>query len=101
MTRIEQTHYARDDIESAFIYLLERNPSAAQKLKLRLARAVQLLAARPLMGRERPELHAQLRSFVLHPYVLFYVPLSNGIRVVRFLHGSRDIEAILHNQPTD
>jgi plasmid stabilization system protein ParE len=39
MTRVEQTHYARDDIESAFIYLLERNPSAAQKLKLRLARA--------------------------------------------------------------
>jgi plasmid stabilization system protein ParE len=30
--------------------------------------------------------------------VVFYLPLSRGIEVVRVLHGSRDIESIFENE---
>jgi len=98
MKRTEQTRKASNDFENAFIYLLERNPSAAHELKLRIARTLRLIAARPLLGRSRNALHPKLRSFVIHPYVLFYIPTEEGIRIVRFLHGARDIEAIFHDQ---
>jgi toxin ParE1/3/4 len=49
------------------------------------------LAQRPLMGRARPELAPDLRSFVVGNYVLFHRPLSDGILLVPVLHGSRDI----------
>jgi toxin ParE1/3/4 len=101
MSWVEQTSLARDDIESAFVFLLERNPSAAYRFKLRIARAIRLIAARPLLGRPRPSLHTELRSFVIHPYVLFYLPMPVGIRIVRFLHGARDIEAIMRDRNGD
>jgi toxin ParE1/3/4 len=101
VTRIEQTGRASDDFESAFAYLLERNPPAAQKLKLRIAKSLQLIIARPLLGRSRNTLHPKLRSYVIQPYVLFYVPTEDGIRIVRFLHGSRDIETMFDDQQAD
>jgi toxin ParE1/3/4 len=101
VTRIEQTETASADLENAFTYLLERNPPARHKFKLRIARALRLIAARPLIGRPRGELHPKLRSFVIHPYVLFYFPTEHGIRIVRFLHGSRDIETIFDDRQPD
>ena len=48
----------------------------------------------PEMGRKRPELGHELRSFVIKNYVIFYDPIPDGIFVVRVLHGARDIENI-------
>ncbi len=44
------------------------------------------------MGRARDELARGVRSFPFGRYVVFYMPLDNGIDVVRVLHGSRDID---------
>jgi toxin ParE1/3/4 len=52
------------------------------------------LARRPGLGRARPELYPDLRSFVVRKYVVFYLPLTNGIDVIRVLHGTRDIETV-------
>lgn len=46
------------------------------------------------MGRAREELAASLRSFPFGRYVIFYVPIEDGIDVVRVLHSARDIDAI-------
>jgi toxin ParE1/3/4 len=46
------------------------------------------------MGRARQELAASLRSFPFGRYVIFYVPIENGINVVRVLHSARDIDAV-------
>jgi toxin ParE1/3/4 len=49
------------------------------------------------MGRSRPELATDLRSFPVGHYVIFDVPLPKGVEIVRVLHGSRDIESILQD----
>jgi toxin ParE1/3/4 len=48
----------------------------------------------PFVGEARPELAADLRSFSAGNYVIFFRPITDGIQVVRVLHGSRDIAAV-------
>ena len=47
------------------------------------------------MGRGRDEVSPGIRSLAFGRYVVFFEPLSDGIDVVRVLHGSRDIDAAL------
>jgi len=52
------------------------------------------------MGRARVELAPGVRSLPFGRYVIFYLPLHDGIDVVRVLHSARDIEAIFEmDQP--
>ena len=53
-----------------------------------------MLAAQPMMGRAREELAPGVRSFPFGRYVVFYMPMDDGIDVVRVLHGARDIDAV-------
>jgi hypothetical protein len=45
----------------------------------------------PGAGRERGELAASLRSFPVGNYIVFCLPLPDGINVVRILDGYLDI----------
>lgn len=49
----------------------------------------------PELGRERPEIRAKLRSIAQESHVVFYRILKDRIRIVRVLHGSRDIAKLL------
>lgn len=49
----------------------------------------------PELGRARPEIRAGLRSFAYQNHVIFYRILETHIRVVRVLHGSRDLPSTL------
>lgn len=53
-----------------------------------------MLAAQPMMGRTREELAPGVRNFPFGRYVVFYMPMDDGIDVVRVLHGARDIDAV-------
>jgi toxin ParE1/3/4 len=68
-----------DDVQTANEFLDE------------IERVFDVLAQSPLMGRARPELAARLRSFPSGSYVLFSVPLSDGVYVIRVLHGRQDV----------
>ena len=56
------------------------------------------LARQPNMGRSRPELANDLRSFPVGRYMIFYVPIPKGVEIVRVLHGARDIRSVLHDE---
>ena len=45
----------------------------------------------PEMGRLRPELAPELRSWAMSEYVIFYRPVKDGILIARVLHGYRDL----------
>jgi toxin ParE1/3/4 len=49
------------------------------------------------MGRARPELAIDLRSFAVRNHVIFYTPLPKGVEIVRVLHGARDLETVLRD----
>ncbi|AGY57701.1 type II toxin-antitoxin system RelE/ParE family toxin [Gloeobacter kilaueensis] len=59
-----------------------------------LGEKFETIARQSNIGRKRSELAAGLRSFPINRYVIFYLPISGGIEVVRILHGARDLEAI-------
>ena len=67
----------------------------------RLDAKLRLLAPQPLMGRSRDELSPDVRSLPFGRYVIRYLPLADGIDVVRVLHSARDIEAIFAKDPPD
>lgn len=52
------------------------------------------LAGHPSMGRAREELAPSLRSIPEGKYVIFYRSISEGILVIRVLHGSRDARRV-------
>ena len=43
------------------------------------------------LGRKRLEIRAELRSITQESHVVFYRILKDRIRIVRVLHGSRDL----------
>jgi plasmid stabilization system protein ParE len=52
------------------------------------------LSTFPFGGREREEIRSGLRSYVVHPYVVFYRvnDRSRVVAIVRVIHAHRDID---------
>ena len=96
MPHVTRRPLAQADILEIWDYIAEDNPAAADRWVDQLDAQFRLLATQPKMGRARNELAADVRSFPVGRYVVFYVPFDAGIDVVRVLHSARDIDAIFH-----
>ncbi|MBV8151564.1 MAG: type II toxin-antitoxin system RelE/ParE family toxin [Candidatus Eremiobacteraeota bacterium] len=55
----------------------------------------QTLGRFPRSGRLRPEFGEDVRSYPILPYVVFYTVEKRAVRIIRILHGHRDIRAPL------
>jgi toxin ParE1/3/4 len=86
------------DLAEIWSYITEDSARNADAFASRIDKTFKLLAGRPGIGRVRPELYPDLRSFVVGKYVVFYLPLTDGIDVVRVLHGARDIETVFEDE---
>jgi toxin ParE1/3/4 len=64
----------------------------------RLLSHCERLAATPGAGALRPEFGPAVRSTVVPPYVIFYEAKSYGMRVLRIIHGNRDIDRVWHDE---
>jgi toxin ParE1/3/4 len=93
MPRILRRPQAAADIADIWDYIADDSLDQADAWVDRLDEQLQLLATQPLMGRQRDELAPRVRSLPFGRYIIFYVPLDDGIDVVRVLHSARDIEA--------
>ncbi len=98
MPHVTRRPLAEADILEIWDYIADDNPAAADRWVDQLDAQFRLLATQPKIGRARNELAAGVRSFPVARYVVFYVPLDDGIDVVRVLHGARDIDALFHPQ---
>jgi toxin ParE1/3/4 len=56
---------------------------------------LKLLAEFPGLGRQRDELGPAVRSFPVGNCIIFYLPLADGVEVIRVLHGARDIRKFM------
>jgi len=86
------------DLADIWAYIAEDSVNHADKFAALIDSQFRALARQPHMGRSRPELATNLRSFAVGHYVIFYVPLPKGVEIVRVLHGARDIESVLHEE---
>lgn len=72
-------------------YRRERGVESADTLLRALYASFQLLADQPLLGRARPEIQADLRSFPVLSYIVLYKDLPTHVYVARVIHQRRDL----------
>lgn len=87
------------DILDIWAHIADDNLAAADRWVDGLDVAFSRLATQPMMGRARPGLAPDLRSLPFRRYVIYYLPLHDGIDVVRVLHGARDVDGVLEGEP--
>jgi toxin ParE1/3/4 len=97
MNAFRYSAQAHADIESIALYTFDLNPLAAHHFLDALDHTCDLLAVHPLMGRSRPELGSEVRSFPVGNYLIFYIPASDGIDVARVIYGGRDLSGAYHS----
>lgn len=76
-------------------FIAQDSPNAADQYLRWLADRLELLATQPFMGKARDELKPQLRSFIIGNYIVFYIPLEDGVAIERVLEGHQDINTDL------
>lgn len=85
---------ARIDADIAYYIALE-NQEAARRTVDNIRGPLKVLESFPAAGRPRDDLHRGLRSWPIDHYVVFYTSDESEIRIVRILHGARDVQRII------
>lgn len=94
MVQVTKKQRAEEDLDEIWFYIAKDNLAAADKLLDEIGDSCRLLAQDPFIGRSRPELAPDLRSFPVSRYIVFYAPSAFGVEIVRVLHSARDINPI-------
>lgn len=83
---------ADEDLEDIFDYTMnEFGFEQAEKYLTEIEDVFQSLLTNPELGKARNEIKTDLYSFPKDYHLIFYRILDNHIRIVRVIHGSRDI----------
>jgi plasmid stabilization system protein ParE len=77
MPRILRTRKSREDYVTIEDYIAQTSPQNAEMIIRQFDEKLTLLAANKLIGRPRPELAANLLSWNVHRFVLFYRPVPD------------------------
>lgn len=92
MSRFQLSAEAADDIESIWRYVANDDVLAAQRLRGRLIEACRMIAKYPNVGHVRDDLaDRSLRIWPVGNYLIFYLPDPKPVRVVRVIHGAREM----------
>jgi toxin ParE1/3/4 len=96
---VEESEFIPCDILDIVRHINRHNPSAGTRFIREFKSSVNLLAGMPELGRMRQDLGApETRSWRVHGfrnYLIFYELLPDKLRLLRVLHGSRDLQAEL------
>ena len=89
---IEISRVADLDLEDIFDYTVAQyGVDRAIKYVSSFDEVFDYLSLHPTLGRDRPEIRTGLRSLNKEYHIIFYRILVDRIRIVRILHGSRDL----------
>jgi toxin ParE1/3/4 len=94
----ELTPEARREAAHEVRQLAKRNPQAARDLRHAIVDAARLIGARPLAGRQRPELLSgpyRFWSLVRFSYLIVYDPETDPVLILRLVHTRRDLPRAL------
>ena len=89
MAQVVYSANALDNLERAFAFLFEHDPSAARDAAAAIREAVEMLARHPLIGRAlEGELRELVVSFGRTGYVALYrfLPATDQIRILAIRH---------------
>lgn len=94
MSRLVISPKAEIDAEDIGDYIAKDNPVAALNLVRRLKEKSLMLSENPLIGVKREDIAKNLRYFPVGNYLILYRALNDGVEVVRYVHGMRDLKRI-------
>lgn len=95
MIRYRLTPRARADLRSIWSYIAFDNVGVADRVEAAIYDACAFLAQAPLRGHSRKdltELPVRFWTVLRYPkYVIVYDPADKPLKVIRILHGARDV----------
>ena len=87
---------AQEDIEAIYDFGFHKfGQEQALYYLIGLQYHIKLLLKNPEIGKPRDEIKTGLYSLPYASHIIFYRILKNHIRIVRVLHGSRDLKKFL------
>lgn len=96
---VEESEFIPCDILDIVRHIRPNNPAAAARFIEAFKSTVDLLARMPGLGRARADLgESDTRSWRVHGfrnYLILYEVLPDRLRLLRVLHGARDLQAEL------
>lgn len=95
MTAWPSSVFLRDATRTA---LRMEHPNAGQRFLAAVDGTVKALLAQPELGRFRPDVKPGLRSWAVEGFgnwIIFYRVDKESLRLVRLLHGARDLPRTL------
>ena len=96
MATVDFAQSARTDLLEIWLFIAEENLNAADRVLETIEQEATVLATQPLMGRARPDLAQDIRTWPTSTsYTLFYVAKPDDITVIRVLHHARDVQRVL------
>jgi toxin ParE1/3/4 len=94
MAKVIYSDVAKADLREIWDYISADSQFQADRLIERLRLKFEHLAKWNTLGRPRPELGKDTRSYPLGKYCFYFRPLEDGIEVIRVLHSARDLDQI-------
>lgn len=94
MPRIRKSSQAEADLADIWLRIALDNVDAADALLDRISSQLALISQNPEIGRFRPEIRMDLRSFPVESHLLLYRIESEGTYIVRVVHGARDLPTL-------
>jgi len=96
MKKVVLSEAADADLEDIFDYTLEElGLDQAVSYVSEFDDTFETISENPKIGRKRTEIREKLRSLARDKYVIFYRILNDHVRIVRILHGTRDLPKFL------
>ena len=91
MKRLTFSPAARADLLEIGLYIAEDSPERAVSFIIELEGKAKRAAERPASFPARDDVAEGLRAIAHGRYLLFFRDLSDEVRIVRVLHGARDL----------
>ena len=91
----------RDLDDQSYYYVIVASPEVGHRFLLAAHDTFSLLATQPDMGWDARLRHPGLKSLRLfrvkgfERILVLYLPMHDGVEVLRLVHGSRDLQALL------
>ena len=94
MARVVYSDIAKADLREIWDHVSDDSLLQADRLIERFRSKLEHLAKWNTLGRPRPEIALNCRSYPFGKYCFFFRPIDNGIEVIRVIHSARDLDQI-------
>ena len=94
MARVQASSSSRADVADILRYLRLNSRQGARRVHRAIDQTFSFLAENPFAGPSRTEFGVAMRSYPVRAYphyLVFYLPLPDGVQVVRVMHGARNL----------